>query len=100
MLDQITPWTLDPDFLVDFLHLPQSYYYPNAPEEFGLFRVLFKMPKKDYEIINFIILKTNSFLVMALMPLCRRNLVANFELYIQQKRVRTKVSRISPKNAL
>ena len=35
ILDQINPWNLDPEFIVEFLFLPESYFYPNAPERFG-----------------------------------------------------------------
>ncbi len=37
ILDQINAWNLDPEFLVDFLFLPESYFYPNAPEKFESF---------------------------------------------------------------
>lgn len=37
ILDQITPWNIDPDFLSDFIGLPQSYFYPNAAAEFEKF---------------------------------------------------------------
>jgi len=35
MLDQIKPWNLDPEFLIDFLLLPDSYFYPDSPKKFG-----------------------------------------------------------------
>jgi hypothetical protein len=35
-LDQITPWNIDPQVIVDFLFLPESYFYPNALEKFGI----------------------------------------------------------------
>jgi hypothetical protein len=38
LLDQITPWNIDPNFLIDFLHLPNSFFYPNAPQIFGEFQ--------------------------------------------------------------
>jgi hypothetical protein len=36
-LDQINPWNIDPEFLVDFLFLPDSYFYADAPEKFQNF---------------------------------------------------------------
>jgi len=38
LLDQITPWNIDPDFLIDFLHLLNSFFYPNVPQIFGEFQ--------------------------------------------------------------
>ena len=35
LLDQITPWTIDPEVLVDFLSLPESYFYEDAPQMFS-----------------------------------------------------------------
>lgn len=35
MLDQITPWNIDTEVLVDFLNLPNSYFYEDAPKKFG-----------------------------------------------------------------
>lgn len=35
ILDQINSWNLDPEFLVDFLFLPESYFYSDAPTKFS-----------------------------------------------------------------
>ncbi len=37
ILDQLNPWNIDPEFLVDFLFLPDSYFYAEAPEKFQNF---------------------------------------------------------------
>ncbi|CAF0723375.1 unnamed protein product [Brachionus calyciflorus] len=37
ILDQIKPWNIDPEFLVDFLFLPDSYFYEDAPAKFDRF---------------------------------------------------------------
>jgi len=37
ILDQINAWNLDPEFLIDFLFLPESYFYYNAPVKFEKF---------------------------------------------------------------
>ena len=37
MLDQISPWSIDPELLVDFLFLPDSYFYADSPEKYGTF---------------------------------------------------------------
>jgi hypothetical protein len=37
ILDQINHWNLDPEFLVDFLFLPDSYFYSDAPTKFNRF---------------------------------------------------------------
>ncbi len=35
MLDQVSPWSIDPELLVDFLFLPDSYFYADSPEKYG-----------------------------------------------------------------
>lgn len=37
ILDQINPWNLDPEFLIDFLMLPESYFHVDAPKQFEKF---------------------------------------------------------------
>ncbi len=37
ILDQINAWQLDIEFLIDFLFLPESYFYYNAPAKFEKF---------------------------------------------------------------
>ena len=37
MLDQINSWNLDPELLIDFLFLPDSYFHPDAPIQFDKF---------------------------------------------------------------
>ena len=41
MLDQIRPWNIDPELLVDFLFLPDSYFYADAPEKFGKLKSIY-----------------------------------------------------------
>ena len=43
MLDQLSPWSLDPELLVDFLFLPDSFFNANAPEKYGKLFFLFML---------------------------------------------------------